>query len=256
MEIGKDTVKYLLSVIDKGLVRGMGVAEPGHMCVMAAINYSLGAPHGDRPTCVHTVVRTFDISLNDCMWTNSLARAQGMRREAVAKLGSKHIDGARFVKELALGFARRMLPIAIRHYAGSSNKARFISPNRKEVALNLASGLENATHDNVMQLLDQLMADPMADDAYKYRDAYTWALQVENKGDQFYDEGRPFGTCEQITSTLTAIARNGTARSLVAALGGVDAVLGLAADIGCNALITCESEGSKFLYLCDLPLVE
>ena len=52
IEINEALARKVLDVVDAGLVKGMGVPEPGKMCVEAAVNYAMGAPHGDQPTCV------------------------------------------------------------------------------------------------------------------------------------------------------------------------------------------------------------
>ena len=100
--ITEPLVRKLLSVVDVGLVAGMGTPEPGKMCVEAAISYALGEPHSDGPSCVDPVVRAGKIALNDCAWSTSSARAIGMREVAIAQLGSKGvIDQAKYVRLLA-----------------------------------------------------------------------------------------------------------------------------------------------------------
>lgn len=51
----KKDARKVLEVVDAGLVSGLGVAEPGKMCVEAAICYALGYEHGDQPKCVAAV---------------------------------------------------------------------------------------------------------------------------------------------------------------------------------------------------------
>ena len=58
------------------------------MCVEAAVCYAYDLPHSDKPPCVGNAVREFKIRLNDCNWSSSKARARGMRRIAIAQLGS------------------------------------------------------------------------------------------------------------------------------------------------------------------------
>ena len=100
--ITEPLVRKLLSVVDVGLVAGMGTPEPGKMCVEAAISYALGEPHSDGPSCVDPVVRAGKIALNDCAWSTSSARAIGMREVAIAQLGSKGvIDQTKYVRLLA-----------------------------------------------------------------------------------------------------------------------------------------------------------
>ena len=47
-----EQARRVLEIVDAGLIKGLGVAEPGKMCVEAAICYALGLPHGDNPGCV------------------------------------------------------------------------------------------------------------------------------------------------------------------------------------------------------------
>ena len=86
------------------------------MCVEAAVNYAMGLPHGDNPSCVGDAVRRFKIALNDSnAWTSKAARAKGLRRVAIAQLGSDKIDQFKFLKALALETIRQILPIALRN---------------------------------------------------------------------------------------------------------------------------------------------
>ena len=138
-EITETVARKVLTTIDAGLVRGVGKPKPGQMCVMAAINYALGHEHGDKPSCVHPVVRDFDIRLNDSNWSSDKARAKGMRREAIAKLGSTGIDGMQFARLVAFGSMTRILPKVLR-FAASKGKG-----GEHDAALEAAAvELENA----------------------------------------------------------------------------------------------------------------
>jgi hypothetical protein len=68
--INKKLAAKVLSVIDAGLVSGLGTPEPGKMCIEAAVNYALGAPHGDKPACVSPALRDLKINLNDANWSD------------------------------------------------------------------------------------------------------------------------------------------------------------------------------------------
>src|ERR1700722_14128077 len=101
MEITREVAAKVLSVVDAGLVRGVGVAVPGQMCVEAAVCYALGLPHGDDPKCVSPALRSLKIRLNDSSWSSAQARAKGLRRLAVAQLGSLgELDEKEFVRRL------------------------------------------------------------------------------------------------------------------------------------------------------------
>lgn len=94
MKITEDKVKELITTINKGLTAGLGNPRPGEMCVMHAISVIIeDDEYSDSPTCVNEIITDFDIWLNDHVWSSKKARARGMIREAVAKLGSTKIDG-------------------------------------------------------------------------------------------------------------------------------------------------------------------
>ena len=114
-EIKKEHARRLLEIVDAGLVEGVGKPELGEMCVMAAINYLFDMPHGDADYgCTAPVVRALDIAINDLPWSSPSARAKGMRREAVAKLGSIEIDDVKYMGLIALGVVNRILPPVLR----------------------------------------------------------------------------------------------------------------------------------------------
>lgn len=100
VKITAQLAKKVLRVVDKGLSYGLGgvfnetkdemVGSPGAMCVEAAVCYALGEEHGDRPSCVNDELAKFKIDLNDDLeWENDKARARGLRRLAIAQLGTK-----------------------------------------------------------------------------------------------------------------------------------------------------------------------
>src|SRR5690349_4673650 len=98
MNLNEDVAKKVLETVDAGLCRGMGEPVPGQMCVEAAVCYALGLPHSDNPPCVGEAIRSFKIQLNDSCWSSNAARAKGMRRVAVAQLGSIEVDQVAFVQ--------------------------------------------------------------------------------------------------------------------------------------------------------------
>ena len=107
MEINESVARKVLDTVDAGLVQGMGKPVPGQMCVEAAVNFALGAPHGDQPACVAPTLRALKIRLNDASWSSNEARTNGLRRLALAQLGS---DGVLDEKE----FVRRVVEHAIK----------------------------------------------------------------------------------------------------------------------------------------------
>ncbi len=122
IKITKPIVKKVLSLIDAGLTSGLGRQEPGQMCVEAAVCCALGLPHSDNPPCVGSAVRSFKISLNDCNWSSDAARAAGMRKLAVAQLGSDVLDQSKFADLQFLRGVHKLMPIVFRKAAPELNE--------------------------------------------------------------------------------------------------------------------------------------
>ncbi|MGH6782276.1 MAG: hypothetical protein ACREB5_09240, partial [Sphingomonadaceae bacterium] len=115
IEITPETAKAVLKTVNAGLIMAVGERKPGKMCVEAAIAYALGLPHNDRPECVEEAVIEFSIKLNDCPWSSPKKRAAGLRRLALAQLGSAgSIIGSAFSHAMADHVIRQVLPITMR----------------------------------------------------------------------------------------------------------------------------------------------
>jgi len=101
--------RKVVKIVSAGLTGGLddghkdenGKPIPGHMCVEAAVCFAIGQDHGDQPKCVAPVVRDFKIQLNDADgWSYDMSRAEGLKRIAVAQLGSNKIQTKTFLKAL------------------------------------------------------------------------------------------------------------------------------------------------------------
>ncbi len=115
MEITRDIAAKVLKIVDAGLVNGIGKPVPGQMCVEAAVCYALGLDHGDDPGCVSPALRSLKIKLNDSEWSSPSVRAAGMRRLAVAQLGSAGVlDEVEFVRRVSKHAIGVVLPKALR----------------------------------------------------------------------------------------------------------------------------------------------
>lgn len=115
MEITREIAIKVRDTVDAGLVKGVGVQVPGQMCVEAAVCYAMGLPHSDEPPCVSPAIRQLKIQLNDSAWSSDKARGAGMRRLALAQLGSAGIvDDVDFVRRVVEMTIRRFIPIALR----------------------------------------------------------------------------------------------------------------------------------------------
>ena len=111
-QVNLETARRVLEVVDAGLVHGIGIAKPGSMCVEAAVCYALGEPHSDRPACVHRVVRDIKVSINDAPWSSNKARAAGLRRVAIAGLGTAGtLDVEQFKREFRVAATARVVPL-------------------------------------------------------------------------------------------------------------------------------------------------
>ena len=163
-QITIETAQKVLDVVDAGLVSGVGKPVPGQMCVEAAVCYAMGLPHGDDPTCVSRALRSLKIKLNDSNWSSDTARAKGLRRLAVAQLGSRDVlDDREFAKHVAELAIRKQVPLALRAAASIQR-----NPTHKAALLGAATKCEKEpTRQSALEA--KRAADAAADDAaYAY----------------------------------------------------------------------------------------
>ena len=122
-EITREIAIKVRDTVDAGLVMGKGIQIPGQMCVEAAVCYAMGLPHSDEPPCVSAAVRSLKIGLNDSAWSSDEIRGRGMRRLALAQLGSAGtVDDAEFNRRVIEVIIRRFVPIALRAAASVHDK--------------------------------------------------------------------------------------------------------------------------------------
>jgi hypothetical protein len=115
IEVTRAHAEKIVELLGHGLSSGLGTPEPGKMCVEALVCYALGLPHGDDPDCVSPALRSLKISLNDKPWSSPQARANGLRRLAVAQLGSAGaLNDREFARRVAEMTIRVMVPLAMR----------------------------------------------------------------------------------------------------------------------------------------------
>ena len=115
MEITEELAGKVLHVVDHGLIAGLGQPIPGRMCVEAAVCYAMGLRHSDKPTCVDECLRHLKIQLNDStIWSNNMARAKGLRRLAIAQLGTKDcLDIPSFIDLILEHVVKNIVPHAV-----------------------------------------------------------------------------------------------------------------------------------------------
>jgi hypothetical protein len=139
MQITREVAAKVLATVDAGLCKGVGKPVPGQMCVEAAVCYALGLPHSDDPQCVSPALRRLKINLNDKDWSSNEARSKGLRRLALAQLGSKDaLDEKEFAKRVAELSIRKMVPVGLRAAASIQKDERhkaalFEAANRCEM---------------------------------------------------------------------------------------------------------------------------
>jgi hypothetical protein len=241
MKILKKHITKLSNIIDKGLVRGLGKPVAGECCVEAAVCLALGLPHSDNPPCVSAAIRTYKITLNNSDWSSNAARATGMKRLAIAQLGSNTIDETIFVKELTRLTIRTIVPIALRAAASIHPKAAH-----KEKLEAAAIDCENSPNANaaIAARYAATAARPANAAAYAARYAANAAANAAAYADA-YDARY----AARYAANAAADAANAAAYAVYNsdAAYARDRVLTAMCDIGVEALTLVKSPGIKFL---------
>ena len=219
VKLNRAVARKVLATVDAGLVKGLGKPVPGQMCVEAAVNYALGHDHGDDPSCVGSAVRAFKIRLNDAAWPTDKDRTEGMRKLAIAQLGSDEIDQKEFSRYVAIETVKRLLPITLRFAAS-------LIPKRKDALEGVAAGCE--------AVVDLLTA----------RAAARAAQEKAN-------EARSYAASAAYADASAAYASAAYADAGKSFLAKRLEILRLSAQIGLDALQHCGSKGVKWLDLCD-----
>lgn len=233
-EINLDLARKVLEIVDQGLTQGLGVQEPGKMCVEAAVCSALGLPHGDNPPCVWRDARGFKIGLNDENWTSDAARAAGMRALAVAQLGSHGTAGIEyFAEELFSGFVRVFMPTVLDE-VGPGLPGSLMYRSMSGVMRGLFDWRSGASFArSAYRMLRQLNFD--SNFAYRSKAFYLRAA-MEALGDA--DAGGNLRAACNVTLSF-----GHSARSLHLADQDDDRLLVLAADLAFDALEKCGSPG-------------
>ena len=180
IEITEAIATKVRDLVDQGLVEGLGNPKPGEMCVEAAVCFALGLPHGDDPGCVAPTLRHLKIRLNDSAWSSPMARAKGLRRLAVAQLGSK---GVLDDKE----FSRRVIDLTIRRSVASALRSAAKLNPKYSAALEIVAlrcendGTREAALEakSVARTVRDAAAAAAADAAYAYAYAYAAAAAAD-----------------------------------------------------------------------------
>ena len=104
----------ILDVVDKGLTKEFRTQKPGRMCIEAAVCYAMNHEYPHEPLCVGRTVRKFIIMLNKSRWSSDTKRAKGLRKLAIAQLGSSAIDQLKFAEYVVIQTIKRILPIIVK----------------------------------------------------------------------------------------------------------------------------------------------
>ena len=171
-EITRAIARKVLKVVDAGLVVGIGDPEPGKMCVEAAVCYALGLPHGDDPACVAPVLRSLKIRLNDSNWSSDRARAKGLRRLALAQLGSAgSLDESKFIKRILDVVIRETFPVAFRAVAAVVKDDK-LKAKWSDLALRCEAASEQITPHEARQFFLELKENAASNPSYSFAAVY------------------------------------------------------------------------------------
>ncbi len=241
-QVNETIARTVLNVVDAGLVRGLGSAKPGQMCVEAAVCFAYGLPHSDNPPCVGAAVRAFKIRLNDAAWSSDQARAKGMRKLAIAQLGSDQIDQKAFRQIVAEQTIRQIVPIALRAAAKRNPKcaerleaaAVRCEQEGTQQAAEAARNPARETRNGAAACAAKDVTDAAAA-AYAAAAACA-AKDVTDAAAYAYAAAHAAAAAYEAASAYAAAAER-------------DRVLAVSADLALAALLALNSPGCEFLYL-------
>ena len=243
MKLTKNHARKVLGVVDAGLVSGLGVAKPGKMCVEAAICYALELPHGDQPECVANCIRRYKIRINDAAWSSNAARTAGMRRAAIAQLGSEFLDlpenrqlRKEFVMHLAEQVIRQILPVTLRATA-LRFKDKIHAGAIVEAALRCENEGTREAAENARKACRAAYAAYAAAAAYA-ADAAAYAA-----------DAAAADAADAAAYAADAAAYAADAAAAYARAKARDEILNIAAEICVQACIKFKTPGSKWLDL-------
>lgn len=249
----REIAQKVVETVDKGLSSGLGKPIPGQMCVEAAVCYAMGMPHDDTPNCVGPAVRMLKIQLNDANWSSNGARAKGMRRVAVAQLGSDQIDQKAFAQEVTLQVTRQLLPIALQA-AASWVPAHAAALKRSALACEalvcFADVRKAAVRAQRIAEAAACSAAGAASYAAKIAHHAACAAVTANDANDANDAALYAANVALCTANVALYAANGYyAADTNKAMH--DVILSKAAEIGVQALAKLGAQGAQWLDLCD-----
>jgi hypothetical protein len=248
-EITEAVAAKVLETVDAGLVKGMGHAAPGKMCVEAAVCYALGLPHGDDPACVSRAVRQLKIRLNDSNWSSDKARAKGLRRLALIQLGSRDaIEDKEFAKRVAELAIRKMVPLALRAAAEIHKDAKHRDALRAAAVKCEKDGTEKSAR--------EAKTAANAADAAAYAAAYAAADAAANAA--YAADAAAYAAANAAAYAAANAAANAAYAAAYAAANAAarDKILGDFAEDVVQILIDLKAPGAQWLWMTTTPLEE
>jgi len=235
-ELNTQFVNKLLKIVDAGLSCHLGKPIPGKMCVEAAVCYAMGVEHNDKPTCVDLTVREFKIRLNDQSWTSNEARAKGLRRIAVAQLGSfNRMDADAFEASVRKAVITKMIPETL-------TALLAFSKNHHLALMSLADLFRKSDGDwgMLVHLRDYVSTkNDTVCDALVFKQISH--IIISTIGSDKHALGTP---------SVSKLVDIGLLRLVIPGCN-TDAILTQMADIGTEALIECDAPGCYWLHLCE-----
>lgn len=176
LTVNRTLARRVLKTVDAGLSDGLGKPVPGHMCVEAAVCYAMGLPHNDEPPCVSLVIRHLKIMMNDMgAWVpedqiedeggaEEQARAEGLRRLAIAQLGSNTLDDKKILKRLVTIARRLGLSKAnLENFQDRIAKFESVADIERELSKDIAMSrltIKNIAHNDGMSEVENVL-DPL-----------------------------------------------------------------------------------------------
>ena len=234
IKLNKNIARKVLEVVDHGLVNGVGEPIPGKMCIEAAVCFALGLPHGDNPPCVGGAVRSFKISLNDQKWPTDKDRTKGMRKLAIAQLGSNEIDQDKFTEVLGFNCITRVLPVIVENALKEDKDNDFCKRQNKELEPLIAKLRKEKDFKTAKELSKEVW------NIYAYASTSTsaYVYAYASASASAYASAYAYAS-----ASASAYAEKNRKFHLK--------VLNLIAECGLDALKEMKSPGVKWLSLCD-----
>lgn len=234
MKITEDKVDELIRTINKGLVCGLGHPRAGEMCVMHAISLIIhGIEYSDAPMCVDEDIAQFDVYLNDQSWSSDKARAKGMVREAVAKLGSNYINGYQWTIDVFTKAYNILVPLLLQKQLKSkiAPTFKYFSFNDEKMFLEQLQDYFTKHYVDAKHSVFLTEASEICEDMSLYSAVSDALIQMADCYDDTEDAIRVF-------------IKNYPSKKK-------DEALKILSDIATEMCIKHKTEGSKFLYLLD-----